>query len=188
MIWKALGGIVLVVFIALAIGIATRPDTFRVERKTHIAAPATVVFAHINDFHEWAKWSPWEKIDTDLNKTYAGPPSGVGAIYSWSGKKTGDGTMTLKESTPNRTAIDLEFTKPMEAKNLAEFTSVPAGDGVDLTWTMSGANTTMGKAFSLVMSMDKMIGNDFEKGLADLKSVSEADAKAAPAGSLPAAK
>jgi len=139
------------------------------------------VFAHINDFHEWAKWSPWEKMDTDLKKTFSGPRAGVGSVYSWVGKKTGEGTMTIQEVSPQRTAIQLELTKPMAATNLAEFIATPAGNGVTLSWVMSGRNTAMGKVFGMVMSMDKMIGNDFERGLADLKAISESDATRMPA-------
>ena len=173
-------GIVLgVVLLALAVAIMTRPPSFRVERSATIAAPAEVVYGYVNDFHEWTQWSPWEKLDPNLKRTFSGPPSGTGAVYRWVGNsKAGEGMMTIKESKPNqRIAIDLQFLKPFKARNLTEFTFRPEAGGVNLNWAMSGENTFMTKAMTLVASMDKMVGKDFEKGLANLKSVAESDAK-----------
>jgi uncharacterized protein YndB with AHSA1/START domain len=174
-----IGIAVAVLLLVLMAAIATRPNTFRVERTATIAAPAEVVFGYVNDFHQWTKWSPFEGLDPNLKRTYAGPEAGLGAQYSWAGNsKAGAGSMVITESAPGeRVALDLHFTKPMEANNLTEFTFKPAPEGVTVTWAMSGKNTFVTKAMSLVMSMDKMVGPAFEKGLATLKTLSEAEAK-----------
>lgn len=168
-----------VVLLALLVAIATRPDTFRVERTATIAAPADVVFGYVNDFHQWNQWSPFENLDPNMKKTFTGTPSGVGAVYSWAGNsKAGEGRMAIKESAPNqRVVIDLQFLKPIKTTNVAEFSFKPAAEGVRVTWAMYGDNNIIGKAFSLVASMDKMVGKDFEQGLAKLKTVAEAEAK-----------
>ncbi len=176
---KKIGLVVLLLLIALAIGVATRPPTFRVERTTTISAPPEVVFGFVNDFHKWKVWSPFEKLDTAATKTFSGADAGVGAAYAWSGNSdAGQGTMTIKESTvPQRIAIDLHFIKPFESTSLTEFTFVPSGQGTTVTWTMSGDNTLMGKVVALFASMDKLVGGQFAEGLASLKSVSEAEAQ-----------
>lgn len=167
----------LVLLIVLAIAIATRPDTFRLERAALIAAPADVVFGFVNDFHQWSLWSPWEKIDPGMTRTFSGAPAGVGAVYTWSGNsKAGEGSMAITESTRSaRIAIDLNFLRPFKSSNLTEFTFKPGADGVHVTWAMSGANSAVGKAMSLVASMDKIVGKDFERGLANLKALSESE-------------
>ena len=167
--------IVLAAALVLVGLVATRPDTFRIARSTTIAAPPEPVFALLNDFHQWARWSPWEKLDPQMQKTFAGPPSGVGASSHWSGnKKAGEGRMTITESKPaERLVTALEFVRPFAASNVAEFVLAEAGGGVAVTWTMSGRNNFMLKAFGLFANMDKMIGKDFEEGLANLKRVSE---------------
>jgi hypothetical protein len=166
--------------LAIALGvliavIATRPATFRLQRSTTIAAPAEVVFAQINDFRKWGTWSPWEKIDPNLKRTYGGAASGVGADYAWAGNnQVGEGRMTITASQPNeRIAIRLEFLAPFAATNEAEFTLKPAPGGVGVTWSMSGNNNFVAKAFSLFVDMDSLVGKDFEAGLAALKSVAE---------------
>jgi uncharacterized protein YndB with AHSA1/START domain len=197
---KKIGLGILVVLGALAIVIATRPGEFKVQRSTTIAAPAEVVFPFINDFHQWNKWSPWEKRDLNMKKTFEGAPSGTGAVYSWAGNdQVGEGRMTLTESKPNeRVVIKLEFIKPFAATNQTEVALSPAAGTTGVTWTMSGTNNFVGKAFSLVMNMDKMVGGDFESGLAQLKQLSEGEAKrlaeeaakakaAAPVAAAPAA-
>lgn len=175
--------------VLLGIVIATRPAAFKIERSAKISAPADVVFASLNDFHAWPQWSPWAKLDPHMKTSYAGPASGPGASYSWSGdSKVGEGKMTIKDSKPNESvAIDLEFEAPMKATNLAVFTLTPSGDGVNVDWTMTGDNGFVGKAFSMVMDMDKMVGSDFEKGLASLKTVSEAEAQRRAAAKAAAA-
>ena len=141
-----------------------------------MSAPAPVVFAQVNDFHHWDAWSPWAKLDPTMKYTYEGAPSGAGAIYTWSGNaKVGEGRMTLIESHPsNLISIKLQFLKPFAATNTAEFTFTPEGDRTAVTWNMTGHNNFLFKAVSLFMNMDKTVGGDFEKGLAQMKSVVEA--------------
>jgi uncharacterized protein YndB with AHSA1/START domain len=174
---------ILIVLIALAaivvvfvVVVAMQPSDFRIARSATISAPAADVFAQVNDFHKWDAWSPWAKIDPTMKQIYDGAPSGTGAIYTWVGdKKVGEGTMTLTESRPNDVvSIKLEFRKPFKATNTAEFTFKPEGDQTVVTWSMSGRNNFMFKAFGLFMNMDKMLGGEFEKGLASMKSVVEA--------------
>jgi hypothetical protein len=130
----------------------------------------------VNDFHAWRAWSPYEALDPQLKRSYDGPASGVGARYGWSGNaKAGEGRMTIIASEPPaRVGIKLEFLKPFAATNTADFTFVPAGNQTTVTWAMFGENNFMAKAIGLVMSMDQMVGGQFEKGLADLKSIVEA--------------
>ncbi len=162
----------------LVVIIALQPAAFTVERHTMVNAPPAMVYAQIDDFHRWADWSPWEKMDGDsLKKTYTGPSAGVGAHYEWAGEKTGEGNMTINEARPNeRVAIALNFTMPFKAENTSTFAMTPSGAGTDVSWAMSGNRGFMEKAMGLVMDMDKMIGPDFEKGLADIKRLAEADA------------
>lgn len=175
---KILIGIAVVLLI-LVVVIATRPADFKVERSATInAAPATV-FGNVNDFHKWEAWSPWEKMDPAMKKTIEGPPSGTGAKYHWVGNdKVGEGKMEITDSKPAELVkIKLDFIKPMESTSDTLFTFTPEGSGTKVTWTMSGKNNFMGKAFCLFMNMDKMVGGDFEKGLAQMKAVSEAAPK-----------
>ena len=168
---------VVVVLLVLAVAIATRPKTFRVERSAVMAAPADAIFRYVNDFHLWNRWSPFEKLDPNLNRTFSGAAAGVGARYAWTGNaKAGAGSMAITESVPGkRIALDLHFMKPFEANNLTEFIFEPALGGVKMTWAMSGNNTLAGKVIALVSSMDKMVGASFAEGLANLKSVVEAE-------------
>ena len=165
--------------IVLVIVVATRPAGFRITRSATIAAPPEVVFAQVNDFHKWDAWSPWAKLDPAMKQTYEGAPAGTGAVYSWTGnKEVGEGRMTLTESRTNELIrIKLEFLKPFAAVNTTEFTFKPEGNQTTVEWSMTGSNNFMAKAFGLFMNMDKMIGGDFEKGLAQLKSVAEAASK-----------
>jgi hypothetical protein len=171
---------VAILVVALVSAIVTRPDTFRVQRSAVINAPAEIPFGYVNDFHQWHRWSPFEKLDPDMRKTFSGPPAGAGAGYAWEGNsKAGRGSMRITESVPaRRVAMELLFDKPMKAHNTGEFTFEPAADGVRVTWSIEGVNNFMGKAFSLVMSMDRLVGGPFEEGLAALKAASEADATA----------
>lgn len=165
---------------ALLVLVATRPGTFHVERSTTISAPPEVVFAQIDDFHEWRAWSPWEHIDPELARTYDGPQAGVGASYSWSSKndKVGKGRMTILESKkPSVVRIELAFLEPFTATNTATFTITPAGQGTEVRWAMDGSNNFAAKAMLLVMDMDKLVGGDFEKGLASMKAAAEAKAR-----------
>jgi hypothetical protein len=145
--------------------------TFTVSRSALIPAPASAVFPLVNDFHEWTAWSPWEAMDPNLSRSYSGPASGVGAKYEWSGNgRVGSGNMEIVGSEePSRIQIRLEFTKPFKSVNPTLFTFVPEGHTTRVTWAMTGENKTlMSKLFALFMNMDKVVGKDFEKGLASL--------------------
>jgi len=156
--------------------IATRPAEFVIQRSATFAARPEVAFALVNDFHAWDAWSPYAKLDPAMKVTYEGAPAGVGATYGWSGdNKIGAGRMTIVESKPSeKIAIDLEFARPMAARNLATFTFVPDGAGTRVTWAMSGRNGFMGKAFGMVVNMDQLVGTQFEEGLASMKALAEA--------------
>jgi hypothetical protein len=178
MVKKILVGVLVVV--ALFIGaVATRPNTWEVKRSTSIAAPPDVVFGLVNDFKAWTGWSPWEGLDANLQRTYEGAPSGVGSIYKWVGNKdVGQGQMTiLSAKSPEEIEIKVEFLKPFVSTSQTVFTFKPEGSETQTTWTMTGENNFMTKAISLFASMDKMAGNDFDKGLAKLKTLAEAEAK-----------
>ena len=182
MIKKILLGIVIVVVVlvaVLAIAAALQPAHYHIERSATINAPASVVFAQVNDFHKWETWSPWAKIDPAMKQNYEGASSGTGAIYTWAGNnQVGEGRMTITESHPSDLIkIKLEFIKPWSATNATNFAFKPQGNQTAVTWTMDGDNNFMGKAFGLFMNMDKMVGGDFEKGLAQLKSVAETAAR-----------
>jgi uncharacterized protein YndB with AHSA1/START domain len=168
--------LVLAAIVAVILVVAAfQPAEFRVTRSTTIAAPAAVVFAEINDFHRWQAWSPWEKLDPAMKRTFDGPPAGVGAIYGWEGNnEVGAGRMTITESQPAELIrIRLEFLKPMEAQSTTEFTLRPEGSGTAVTWTMAGRNNYLAKIMCLFMNMDKMLGGQFEQGFANLKAVAE---------------
>lgn len=168
--------IVVVVLIAAVLGLATtKPDTFRVQRATTIKAPPEKVFALINDFHNWGQWSPWEKLDPALNRTYSGPASGKGAVYEWTGNsKVGAGRMEITEPTPpSKILIKLDFIKPFEGHNIADFTLEPQGDTTNLSWAMYGPTPFVSKVMQVFISMDSLIGKDFEAGLANLKAAAE---------------
>ncbi|MFO0757224.1 MAG: SRPBCC family protein [Byssovorax sp.] len=171
--------VVLVLFILV---VATRPSSFHVERSATIKAPPAAARAAVADFHGWQAWSPWEKLDPGMKKTFTGPASGTGAVYEWVGNdKVGEGRMTITEATADKVTIRLEFIKPFASTNTTTFTFTPSGSETKVTWAMDGHNDFMGKAFSMFMDMDKMVGGDFERGLAALKQVAEsAPAPAAP--------
>ncbi len=159
--------------------VAMRPSTYRVERSLTMATPVDLPFGLVNDFHRWHFWSPWDALDPKMKKTFDGPYAGPGAIYSWSGnEQAGQGTMTILDSKPYESIhIQLEFQKPWPSKNTTTFTFEPVAEGVTVRWTMEGTNNFVGKAFSLFMDMDGMIGKDFEKGLATIKTLTETEAK-----------
>ncbi len=168
-------GILAAIIVVFVVVVALRPSEFRIARSTTISSPASAVFAQVNDFHNWDAWSPWAKIDPAMKQIYEGAPAGTGAIYTWAGdNKVGEGTMTLTDSRPNDwIRIKLEFRKPFKATNVAEFTFQPEGNQTVVAWSMAGRNNFMFKAFGLFMNMDKMLGGEFEKGLANMKSVVE---------------
>lgn len=168
--------IVLVLAIAgVLIYAATKPDTFQVQRKATIAAPPDKVFALIDDFHRWGEWSPWEKLDPAMTRTFEGPASGPGAVYAWKGNKdVGQGRMEIAESTPpSRIGIKLDFIEPMESNNVTEFVLAPKDGGTEVTWTMRGPSPYLTKLMDTVVGMDRMIGKDFEAGLANMKAAAE---------------
>ena len=169
--------------VLFSVVVATRPPTFHVERSTTISAPPEKAFALVNDFHAWSSWSPWEKLDPQMQRSFAGTPSGPGAVYSWVGnKEVGEGRMTIEKSEPNSlVAIKLEFLKPFTATNQATFSFSSVPEGTKLTWAMDGRNNFMAKAIHMFMNMDKLVGSDFERGLAALKTQAESGANAAPA-------
>ncbi len=171
---------------ALATVIATRPATFHVERSLTMAAPPEVVFAQVDDFHAWTAWSPYEKLDPEMKRGYEGPSAGVGAVYTWDGNdKAGAGRMKIERSdAPSRIGIELHFDKPFECTNTATFTFTPVPEGTKVTWAMDGENGFLSKAASLVFDMDKLVGDDFERGLAALgahaQGIAQARAHATP--------
>ncbi len=149
--------------------------TFQVLRHTTIAAPPDAIFGHLDDFHRWTAWSPWEAVDPTMWRGYEGAPSGAGAVYEWKGtRKAGEGRMEIVESqVPSKLVINLEFRKPFSSKSTVTFTLEPTGDTTLVTWSMTGPKTLMTRVMGIFMSMDKMVGPDFEKGLAELKTVAE---------------
>ncbi|MBN8990319.1 MAG: SRPBCC family protein [Rhizobiales bacterium] len=174
--------IIAIVAIVLAIAIAavlilatTKSDTLRVQRAIRIKAPAERIFPLINDFRQWRSWSPYEDKDPDLKRTYSGADSGTGAVYAWDGNKNvGSGRMEiLQTAVPSKIVIKLDFFKPFEGHNTAEFTMLPQGDTTDLTWTMTGPAVFMSRVMQVFMNLDRMIGRDFEAGLANLKKLTE---------------
>lgn len=175
---KVIGIIALVLVVVVAgllIFAATKPDSFRIERTASIKAPPDKIFALINDFHQWGKWSPYEKIDPALKRTFGGAEAGKGATYEWSGNKNiGSGRMEILEAqAPSRILIKLDFMAPFEAHNTAEFTLVPTGETTSVTWAMYGPQPFLGKVMTIFFNMEKMVGGQFEEGLANLKAAAE---------------
>ena len=172
---KTIALIVAVLIAGVLIFAATKPDTFSVERSATIKAPPEKIFAVLNDFHRWTEWSPWEKLDPAMKRTLGGPASGQGATYAWEGNsKAGAGRMEITDSVPARkVGIKLDFIKPFEGHNIAEFTLTPQGDATQVNWLMHGPAPFISKLMQVFISMDKMIGQDFEEGLANLKAVAE---------------
>jgi hypothetical protein len=149
-------------------------SAFEVVRRTHVAADPARVHDLINDFHKWQSWSPWEDVDPALERDYSGSQSGVGARYSWSGnRKAGRGSMEITESNAEQVGLDLHFDKPIKADNKIVFELRPADGGTDVAWRMTGEQTGLGALFGKIFPMDKIVGKDFEKGLARLKTAAE---------------
>jgi hypothetical protein len=178
MIKKILIGFAVVV-VVLVVFIALQSSTYRVERSATMNASAPVVFAQVNDFHKWNAWSPWAKLDPAMKQTFEGAPAGTGAVYTWAGnKEVGEGRMTITESHPSDLVkIKLEFLKPFAATSDTTFSFKPEGNQTVVIWTMVGDKNFIAKAFHLFVNIDKMVGGDFEKGLAQMKSVAEAAPK-----------
>jgi hypothetical protein len=154
---------------------ATKPDTFRVERSIMVKAPAEKIFPIVNDFHNWAAWSPWEKLDLTMKKEYTGAPAGVGAKYAWVGNsKVGEGRMEITEANPGKLVrLKLDFVKPITAHNMTDIVLEPVGDGTKVTWAMYGPSPYVSKVMGVFLSMDSMIGKDFESGLNGIKTIAE---------------
>jgi uncharacterized protein YndB with AHSA1/START domain len=174
--------IIVVIAVLLALAIAAvlvlasrKPDTLRVQRSAAIHAPPEKIFSLISDFHQWRAWSPYEDRDPDLQRSYSGAASGKGAVYEWNGNRhVGSGRMEILDATPpGRVVIKLDFLKPFEAHNTAEFTVVPHGDTTNVIWLMHGPAPFMSKLMQVFMNMDTMIGKDFATGLANLKRITE---------------
>ncbi|CAN5715352.1 SRPBCC family protein [soil metagenome] len=152
-----------------------RMGSFRISRATTIAADPALVHRLVNDFHEWQTWSPWEGLDADLVRTYSGADRGVGAHYAWVGnRKAGEGSMAITGSDPEQIDVTLTFLKPWKASNEVTFELTPNHGATDVVWTMTGEHRGLMGALSKVIPMDKIVGKDFEKGLARLKGVAEA--------------
>lgn len=169
-------GIVVLLVILVVVGLAaTKPDTFAMQRETTINAPREKVFALVNDFHNWGAWSAWEKLDPDMKRTFSGPTSGVGSVYEWAGNSdAGAGRMEITNSAlPSKIDIKLDFSAPFEANNIAEFSIDSTAAGTHVTWKMHGPNNFVSKLMTVFVSMDKMVGPDFEAGLANMKAAAE---------------
>jgi K+-transporting ATPase KdpF subunit len=171
-----------IIAILLAAGIVgvlvfalTKPDTFRVERSLAVKAPANAIYPQVADFHRWTGWSPYENRDPAMKRTFGGTPQGKGATYAWDGdNNVGAGHMEILEANgPSKLRIKLDFERPFEGHNTAEFTFVPQGDATLVTWAMYGPAPFMSKLMQVFMNMDSMIGKDFEAGLASLKKLTE---------------
>lgn len=165
-------GALIIIFVAI---VAMQPSEFRVERTAKIAATQAELFAQVNDFHKWENWSPWAKLDPAAKVTFEGPDSGQSAVMNWAGNdKVGEGKVTIIESRPNELVkVRADFLKPFEGSATSEFQFKAEGDQTAVTWTMSGEHGFIGKAFCLVMDGTKMMGDDIDKGLAQMKSVAE---------------
>ncbi len=152
-----------------------RPNTFRVQRSIDINAPPEKIYPLINDYKHWASWSPYEKMDSAMKRTFSGAPSGKGAVYEWNGNKNiGRGRMEIIDATPpSKIGIKLDFFSPFEAHNIAEFTMQPKGDVTNVTWAMHGPVPFMAKIMHMIFSMDRMVGGQFAEGLANMKAVAE---------------
>lgn len=163
---------ILIVFVVI---VAVQPSEFQVSRTATMSAPASAVFTQVNDLHKWEAWSPWAKLDPAAKNTFEGPPAGTGAVFSWAGNnQIGEGRMTITESRTNDLIrFNLEFIKPMAGTSTSEFKFKPEGNQTTVTWSMSGKNNFIAKAMCLFVSMDKMLGGEFEKGLASIKSIVE---------------
>ena|SRR5687767_10487265 len=172
-----IGIVVAVLVAAILVYAATRPSSFRIERSAGIKAPPEKIFPHINDYKAWTAWSPWERIDPALKRSYSGPQSGKGARYAWEGNKNvGSGSMEITESVaPSKILMRLDFLKPFEAHNMTEFTLAPQGDTTTVRWEMYGPSPYVSKLMGIFMNMDRMVGAQFDKGLAQLKAIAEAN-------------
>jgi uncharacterized protein YndB with AHSA1/START domain len=171
--WKFVAVGLLCVVVAVLVLAAFRSDTFRVQRTATIAATPERLFSYLNDLHQWSAWSPYDALDPQMKRTFSGAAQGPGAVFEWQGNsKAGTGRMEITESSaPHRVVIKLDMAKPFEAHNIVEFTLVPRGEQTDVTWAMSGPNPYFGKVMGLFGIMDRLLGKEFETGLANLGAV-----------------
>ena len=177
---KALLAIIAVLAVAVAAVLgyaATLPDNFRIERAATISAPPEKVYAILSDFHRSTEWSPFEKMDPDMKRTYSGAERGKGAVYSWDGNSdAGAGRLEIVEATePSKLVMTLDFIRPMEGRNIVEYRMEPRGDATEVTWSMHGEAPFISRVMCVFFDMDRMIGGEFEKGLANLKTLAETD-------------
>ena len=172
---KTIAIVVVVVIAGVLAFAATKPDIFQVQRATSIKAPPEKIFALISDLKRWDAWSPWEKKDPAMKRTFGATTSGKGATYAWEGNKdVGKGSMEIAESSPpSKITIKLDFAEPFEAHNVVEFTLEPKGDATNVTWAMQGDTPYFAKIIHVFINMDSMVGKDFETGLANLKTIAE---------------
>jgi uncharacterized protein YndB with AHSA1/START domain len=176
--FKIIGILVAIIVVGVA-GIlafaATRPDTFRVQRAASIKAPPEKIFPLLNDLRNFASWSPYEKKDPAMKRTHSGAPSGKGAVYEWDGdKNVGRGRLAIANALPpSKVTLHLDMMRPLEAHNLVEFTLEPKGDSTNVTWAMNGQVPYVAKIVHVFLNVDRMVGNDFEAGLAKLKAIAE---------------
>jgi uncharacterized protein YndB with AHSA1/START domain len=166
---------VLAILIVILMMAAMKPNSFTISRSIAIDAPPEKIAGLITDFHQWQSWSPWEKLDPNMQRNFSGAAKGVGAVYGWQGNKdVGRGRMEIIEAaTPARTVVKLDFIEPFASNNVTTFTLVPAGRTTSVTWTMSGPMLFVSKLMTVFVSMDALIGKDFDKGLAQLKAAAE---------------
>ena len=172
---KKIALVIVVLIAAVLVYAATRPDVLHIQRAASIKAPPEKIFPLIIDFHEWGRWSPYEKIDPAMKRTYSGAAEGKGAVYEWVGNnEVGSGRMEITDtSQPSRVTIQLDFTAPLEGHNVAEFVLASQGDTTNVTWTMDGPTPYIGKVIGVFMNMDTMVGGAFDEGLANLKAIAE---------------
>ncbi len=173
-ILKYLLGLIVIAIVAIVGYASVQPDDFRVERSTTIAAPPEKIAAIVTDFKRGIEWSPWEKLDPAMKKTFSGPSTGVGSVYEWNGNDdVGSGRQEIVKVEPNLVSMKVDFFTPFEARNMADFKLEPEGSGTKVTWSIYGPNPFMSKVMGIFMDIDSMIGNDFDKGLAALKELAE---------------
>jgi uncharacterized protein YndB with AHSA1/START domain len=172
--FKTIAIILALLIAAVLIYAATKPDSFRIERSITIKASPEKISAYLTDFKQWAAWSPWEEKDPSMKRTFSGAANGKGAVYGWEGNKNvGTGRMEILDVQPQKVIIKLDFLAPFEAHNTTEYVLEPQGDSTKLTWAMFGPSNYMSKVMTTFMSMEKMVGPDFEAGLAKLKAAAE---------------
>jgi Polyketide cyclase / dehydrase and lipid transport len=171
---KKTGLVLLALIGAVLLFATTRPDSFSVERRIVVQAPPEKIQPFLSDFRRWAEWSPWEKLDPAMNRRFGGAASGVGSTYAWKGNKdVGSGRMEVTSEVPGKVSIQLDFIEPFEGHNITDFSLTPSASGTEVRWLMSGPAPFVTKLMGVFVSMDTMIGKDFEKGLAQLKLAAE---------------